>query len=140
MKLTLLPLQNDELVRVRWEGPISLRGRPAGHDPLQELLGPQCFGHKVILNLEKAVGIDTSGVSWLMHTQKRFAQAGGRLILCGIPPVVSEVLELLRLTDLIDAAPTEADARDLALGRPRPGAAGTEPNGGAVPAVPRLSG
>jgi anti-anti-sigma factor len=107
---------------------------------LQELLGPQCFGHKVLLNLEKAVGIDTSGVSWLMHTHKRFAGAGGRLIVCGIPPVVAEVLDLLRLTDLIDVAPTEADGRDVALGRAEAGRAGGQPNGGAVPAVPRLSG
>src|SRR2546421_677139 len=59
-----------------------------------------------------------------MHTHKRFAQAGGRLILCATPPVVTEVLDLLRLTDLLDTAPTEAEARDLALGRPEPGAAG----------------
>jgi anti-anti-sigma regulatory factor len=115
MKLTLLPIQKDEVLRVRCDGPVSLTGSNPDGEPLQELLGPHCFGLNVLLNLEQAQGIDTSGVIWLMRAHKRFAGQKGKLVLYLVPPMVSALLDILHLTDELAIAASEPAARDLAL-------------------------
>jgi anti-anti-sigma factor len=127
MELTLLPLQNDDVIRIRCDGPVSCR---QANDPLHTLLGPHCYRHKVILSLERSQAIDTSGLSWLMRTQKEFAEHGGKVVLYAVPPVVLDVLDFVRLTPLLHIAPGEQAACDLLAdppsGKPRgDGAAGS---------------
>jgi anti-anti-sigma factor len=110
MKLTLLPLQDDDILRVRCDGDLTLRGEAAKGDPLEALLGPRSFGHKVVVNLEKVQNIDTSGISWLTRVQERFRKSNGRLVFFGISPRVAQTLDFLRLTPLLTTAPTEAAA------------------------------
>src|SRR5262245_43098959 len=106
MKLTLVSLDSD-LVRVQCEGNISQDTFKVGEDPLEGLLGANCYKHTVLLNLEKTHYIDSSGVSWLMSRHKNFLQAGGKLVLYSIPPMVSQVLHLLRMSLILDMAADE---------------------------------
>jgi anti-anti-sigma regulatory factor len=118
MKLTLLPLQDDNVVRVRSEGSISKRG---SEDPLLALLGPHCYTHRVLLSLDSAPSIDTSGICWLASSHKRFTEASGKLVLAAVPPVVLDVLEFLRLTPLLHfAADEQAAGESVAAPAPRP--------------------
>jgi hypothetical protein len=98
MELTLLPLQNDDVLRIGSHGAVSQRN-PS--DPLLALLGPHCYAHKILLSLDESQGIDTSGICWLINTNKRFTQAGGKLVLFAVPPVVLDVLDFLNLTPLL---------------------------------------
>ncbi len=107
MKLTMLPLQKDDVIRIRTEGQISQR---EAEDPLFALLGPNGFTHRVLLKLDRAPGINTSGLCWLVGSQKRFHQAGGKLVLTGVPPVVLDVLDFLRLTPMLHIATDEQEA------------------------------
>jgi anti-anti-sigma factor len=129
MKLTLLPIQKDEVLRVRCDGPVSLAVSSADADPLQGLLGPDCYGLNVLLNLEQAQSIDTSGLIWLMRAHKRFAGHQGKLVLYSVPPMVTALLDTLRLTNELAIATGEAGARELALdgGRTRPSRAPEKP-------------
>jgi anti-anti-sigma factor len=113
MNLSLLPLDSEILFRVRCDGPVSLRGQAPGADPLHALLGPNCYSHKILLCLEGASSIDTSGLAWLMRTHKAFAKAGGVLVLFSVPPTVLDLLDVLRMTPLLHIAEDEAAARDL---------------------------
>jgi anti-anti-sigma regulatory factor len=115
MKLNLLPLQNDEVLRVRGEGALTFRQQEGPGDPLQALLGPHCYSHKVLLNLERAQTLETSGIIWLMRTSERFTQARGTLVLYAVPPTVGDVLDFLRLTPLLRIAANEAEALEMAL-------------------------
>jgi anti-anti-sigma regulatory factor len=115
MKLTLMPVQNDNVLRVRSDGSVSRRGP---EDPLQTLLGPHCYTHKVLLNLDQSQGIDTSGVCWLVSCHKHFTQMGGKLVLYDVPPVVLDFLNFLRLTPLLHIAPNEQAACELVLREP----------------------
>src|SRR5262245_34503580 len=101
MKLTYKPLDNDDVVRVVCEGLLSTRGTPPTSDPLLELLGPHCYRHKVVLNLERTDGTDTSGLIWLMRVVGRFAQGGGRLVVYGFSPSFRHMVEVLGLSDMI---------------------------------------
>jgi anti-anti-sigma factor len=113
MKLTLLPLQHDDVIRIRCDGDVTLRGLASGVDPLEALLGPRYAGQKVLLNLEKAETIDTSGISWLMRAHDHFRKANGRLVLWAVPPRVTQALDFLRLSQLLKTAPTEDAALAL---------------------------
>src|SRR5262245_8309709 len=101
MQLIHLPLQPDNVTRVGCEGPVSLRGRAPASDPWRELRGPHCFNHRVLLSLEKAQGIDTSGVIWLMRAFDQFRRGTGRLMLCAVPPIVQQTLAVLGLDALL---------------------------------------
>jgi len=116
MKLTLLPLENDEVIRVRCEGTLSLRQAEPQTDPLQILLGPHCYTHKVLLNLERSQAIDTSGVCWLCHSQTRFNQSRGALILYSVPPIVTDILDFIKMRSHLRIAETEPQARTMVLG------------------------
>jgi anti-anti-sigma regulatory factor len=107
MKLTMLPLQKDDVIRIRTEGQI---GQREVEDPLLALLGPNGFTHRVLLKLDRASGINTSGLCWLVESQKRFDHAGGKLVLTGVPPVVLDVLDFLRLTPMLHIAADEQEA------------------------------
>jgi anti-anti-sigma regulatory factor len=122
MKLTLLPLQNDEVVRIRCDGRITLQGVAANGDPLETLLGPHCYTLKVLMSLQHTQGIDTSGVSWLMREIKKFEQSHGRLVLYAVPPVVVQMLDFLRLTPSVPIASSDVAAREWALTGAKPAA------------------
>jgi ABC-type transporter Mla MlaB component len=114
MKLTLLPLENDNLIRVKCEGPITSPHLTSDKDPLEALLGPHCYTHRVLMNLEKVRSIDTGGVCWLLRLQKHFQANQGRIVLYLVPGVVSDVLDIMRLTPLLHIALDEAAAREMA--------------------------
>ena len=114
LQLHHVPIAGDIMVRVRGEGILTLRGRPHGSDPLQELLGGRCYAHTVLMSLEKIVGAETSGVSWLYQTGGRFHAAGGRLFLYAVPATVLSLFELLEMTLPFAVVGTEAEARALA--------------------------
>lgn len=122
LQLTYLPLAGGEsVIRVRAEGILTLRGRPLGSDPLRDLLGPLCYGHTVVLSLEKVVGAETSGVSWLYQTGERFAAGGGRVAVYAVPPQVRSLFELLGMELPFRIAVTESEARAAVAG-PSPAA------------------
>jgi len=109
MQLTLSKSDND-VVHVHCDGSITQEGFKPGTDPLEELLGANCYNKKVLLNLEHTHYIDSSGVGWLMGRNKQFRQSGGRLILYSIPPMVGQVLQLLRMGMVLELASDEATA------------------------------
>jgi len=115
MQLSLLST-DDGVIRIQCEGNVSQQNIQPGSDPLEVLLGSDCYDRTVLLNLERTEYIDSSGVSWLMGRHKRFLSGGGKLILHSIPPMVNQVLQLLRMTTILHIAADENAARKVAQG------------------------
>jgi anti-anti-sigma factor len=116
MQLTLASDQQN-VYRVACEGDITLSDFGVGRDPLQELLDTDytdCFSRKVLLGLEKAKYIDSSGVSWLIRSHKRFQERGGMLVVHSVPPVIRNVLNLLRMDLVLHIAENETAAHAVA--------------------------
>ena len=67
-----LSLQSEEkdLLYLTCRGAISLPDFQPEKDPLLKLLGPTVYSRKLLLNLEHASLLDTSGISWLIHGHK----------------------------------------------------------------------
>jgi anti-anti-sigma factor len=87
-----------------------------GADPLEALIGPDVFGRPVFLDLGRTTYMDTAAVGWLIGLHKKFKQAGGRLILHSIPPLVDQMFQLLKLPAILHVASDEVAARALAEG------------------------
>jgi anti-anti-sigma factor len=107
---------SQDLIRIQNEGEITQIDFRPGHDVLPELLGADCYARKVLLNMERTPYIDSAGVGWLVMCHKRFKEAGGRLIIHSIPPMVNQILKLLKMPALLHIAENDAAAQALALG------------------------
>jgi anti-anti-sigma factor len=115
MKLTLIATEHD-VTRIQNEGDITQMDFRAGTDLMANLLGPDGYSRKVLLNLEKTPYIDSAGVGWMVMCHKHFKEAGGRLVIHSVPPMVNQILRLLRMPDILYMAGDEAAAKALALG------------------------
>lgn len=115
MQLTMIS-DDSSFVRLRCEGQMSQSDFQPGVDPLESLLGRDCFSRKVLLNLEKTEYIDSSGISWLIVCHKHFLKAGGKMVLHTIPPMVYQALQWLRMPLILHLADDEAAAVALASG------------------------
>jgi anti-anti-sigma factor len=120
MKLTLLPLGKDGPLRVRCEGNLTSPHLAGAADPLETLLGSQVYLRSVVVDLESVKSIDTSGLCWLLHANKRTQKAGGRLVLYRVPPLVCDMLDVLRLSGQLLLAEDEESACALAHAEDKP--------------------
>ena len=68
----------------------------------------------LLLDLGAADFIDSSGLSWLLMWHKRYASAGAKLVLHSIPPMVGDVLRMMRLDSVFNIAADEKAARAIA--------------------------
>jgi anti-anti-sigma factor len=115
MKLTLVSDDGGVLL-VRCEGQISQLRFQVDGNPFEDLLGAECFRRPVLLDLERAEWIDSSGISWLIVSHKRFLQAGGALVLHTLPPRIRQVLQFCRMDKVFNLAANESEARNAAPG------------------------
>lgn len=106
---------DGEIVTVHCEGDINQIYFQLGN-PLEKLLGALTFRRQVIFNLEDVNFLDSSGLSWLVACHKRFQEHGGRMVLCGIPPRVMQVLQFCRMDRLFAITEDAAAARAVLLG------------------------
>jgi anti-anti-sigma factor len=113
--MKLVKLENDgDMARLSSEGEITQQSLVPGHHPLVEALGPDVYGMKVLLSLEKTTYIDSSGISWLVIAQKHFMQKGGKLVIHSPPAMIDQVLRLLKMHLVLNLATDEAGARAMA--------------------------
>lgn len=113
MKLTVTG-DTGGILKLSCEGAITQDLVNPGLDPMAALFGPGIFARKVIMSLEKAPYIDSSGISWLLICHKHFAQLGGKIVLHSVPPMVMKVLKLVQLPKIVGTADSEAEAVALA--------------------------
>lgn len=107
---------NADCVRVELVGRLSHDGWPVGFDPFAELLGTEIYAHKVLLNLGRSTYLDSSGVSWLLDSNRRFQEAGGALVLHSATPLAAQFLKMMRMDLVLTVVSDEAAARQKVNG------------------------
>jgi anti-anti-sigma factor len=107
MKLTKVS-EVGGVVCLQCEGEISPFRYPSDATSFEPLLGPRAFHLKVLVDLENTAFIDSSGISWLILTHKQFVKHGGMLVLHSIPPMIQQMLKLMKMELVLNLA---ADAR-----------------------------
>lgn len=113
LDLSLQAKEND-LLFLNCQGSISLPDFHPEKDPLLELMGPEVYSRKLLLNLEHVNLLDTSGISWLIHCHGACGRAGGILVLYSIPRRVRYILQLLQMERLFHTAADATAARAIA--------------------------
>ncbi len=116
MKLRLRSEEASGICEIQADGAIRAVEEPRDLRDIEELLGPQCFRRKVLLDLQHALHIDSSGVCWLIHLHKKSQNAGGTLIVFSVPPGVMAVFKLLGVQHHLNLAADARSARALAVG------------------------
>ncbi len=112
MKL-LIKSQENGLTLVEATGEISQKRLAAQTEPLNELLGEDCYRGKVLLDLHAVEAIDSSGIGWLLSSQKKFRTAGGLLVLHSLSPFARDLMRILNMQLVFKMAEDEAAARRL---------------------------
>jgi anti-anti-sigma factor len=116
MELRLVS-DDSEVVRLACEGNINPQNSSDGITMFDRVLGSAGgFTRKTLLSLEKVGFIGSSGIGMLLMSHKLFNQAGGRLVLHSLPPMVSNALQLMKMSLVLHIAKDEQSARALALG------------------------
>jgi hypothetical protein len=75
-----------------------------------DLLGPHCYRQRVILNLERSDGVDTSGLMWLVRVATKFASGGGRLAVYNFSANFRNMLDVLGMSGSVALATSEPTA------------------------------
>jgi anti-sigma B factor antagonist len=111
MDMQLSIVSNDGgVVRVRASGQITQGALAANPEPMGPLLGEGGYGRRVALSLADATFLDSSGMGWLLLCNKRFREADGRLVIHSVPPVVLDVIKVMRLDQVLKIAEDEVAA------------------------------
>jgi len=75
----------------------------------------------VVLDMAEARFIDSSMLKELLRANTATRDAGGRLVLTAVQPAVERLLDLTRVRELLDFAPSREDALGRASGGPAGG-------------------
>ena len=65
---------------------------------------------KVMIDLSKVTFVASLGIRLLLTTARALAKSGGRLVMFGATPAVSEILETTALSDIIPVFLSEEEA------------------------------
>jgi len=111
MKLVLQEIHPTGHVRIGAEGEITIRDfADPGKNPFEVVLGANWSSQRVLLNMEQVAFIDSSAIGWMIDSHRRFKDKGGRLVLYAPTPRVKDMIDLLKMRQVLDVRDTESDA------------------------------
>jgi anti-anti-sigma factor len=118
MKLLLQEIDSSGVARISAQGDITIRdfADPA-KNPLEIVLGSNWAKQRVVLGLEGIDFIDSSAIGWMIDTHRKFALQSGRVVWYAPTPRVKDMIDLLKMRQLLDIRETEAEARALVNGQ-----------------------
>lgn len=67
----------------------------------------------LVLNLQDIESIDDAAARTLASAQEQFYDASASFVICGLRPAVELRLDEMGLLDILNATPTESEARDI---------------------------
>ena len=116
---SLLGTDDAEIAHITAEGDATaVDFRLAGVHHFDTLLGDDWSSRRVLVNMERVPCIDSSAIGWLIHAQRAFRAAGGKLVLYSVSPSVRNVLELLKIGRVVPLAISKDAGRALLLEKP----------------------
>jgi anti-sigma B factor antagonist len=115
MKLSI-DSDDGQTVKMKVAGSVTQQEITLMADPVSDLLGPEAYRRRVCMDLGNAGFLDSSGINWLILNHKRFRENGGKLVLHSLPPLVMNVIKVLKMHRVFDIAESPQAAFALASG------------------------
>jgi anti-anti-sigma factor len=78
-------------------------------EPLGLKTGPD---RHVVLNMQHATFLDSSGIGWLLSLNRVLRQKNLRLVLYALPPIIERVVSMMRLDEAISVLPDLQKVKD----------------------------
>src|ERR1700722_7726322 len=111
MKLSLREIDKSGVVRINAEGDITTRDfADPGKNPMELVLGANWPTHRVLMGLEKISFIDSSAIGGMIDCNRKFKEKGGRMLLYAPTPRVKDMIDLLKMREVLEIHNTEAEA------------------------------
>ena len=107
-----LAIQSEDngVVQVKSSGRITQDQLAKKPDPLGDLLGSGVYSRNLLLDMSDTEFLDSSGVSWLLVSHKKFQEENGRMVIHSVPPIVLNVIKILRMNLVFELADNEEKA------------------------------
>jgi anti-anti-sigma factor len=110
MKLVVVSNEPNYL-KVALKGDIHASSvEPAEPDKLNELLGEGWPARKVLMDLGAIAMAGSAAIGWMLAINRRFKQAGGRLVIHSMRPDVAKSFKLLKVDTVLEIFPDEKGA------------------------------
>jgi anti-sigma B factor antagonist len=97
----------DDVRIVRLAGKMDTVGARTAQDALVPNISA---GQKLIIDMTDCEYVASSGLRVLLIAAKQAAQVGCRAVLCGVQPLVWDVIVMTGFEDVLERFPTQADA------------------------------
>ena len=115
----MVSIEKGGVIRVAAEGEVTADDFEDPNDnPLGKLLGTTWSNNNVLLDLSRVTYIDSSAIGWLISCSRAFKAGGGRFVAHSVQPAVKQILDMLRIGQVVPLAPDETAARALLNGAP----------------------
>ncbi len=101
---------DGDIVRGRLTGRITQKEISPTSDPFAEELGDDAYSKKVLLDMQNAEYLDSSGIGWLLACNNRFKTAGGGLAMHGFIRQVLDIIRVLQMHKVLNIGADEAEA------------------------------
>src|SRR6476469_7507861 len=112
----ILSIDSDDgnTVQVKVAGSVTQQEIALLAEPGCDLLGPEAYRRRGCMHLGNAGVLDSSGINWLILKHKRFREQGGKLVLHSLPPLVMNVIKVLKMQRVFDIAESPQAAQAMA--------------------------
>ncbi len=79
-------------------------------EPLEQVIGPDGFANRLLVDLAKLSELNAAGVEWLIKTKERCHAAGGEVMYYALPKALRTVVDSSPTGSGLEMADNEADA------------------------------
>ena len=108
--------QDDKVCHLSLSGRISQTLLGSSGDQLSQLLGEANYDQNILLSLQKTDYIDSSGIGWLLATDKKIRAAGGKLVLHSLPSDVQHIFGIMNLNTILNVVKDKQQANQVVAG------------------------
>ena len=100
--LNLVAIDKDGCIHVATSGSVTAaEAHFLGKNPLETILGATWPVNRVLVDFSKTDFIDSSAIGWLINSAREFRLRGGRLAVHSVTPRVRQMLNLLKIGQLV---------------------------------------
>ncbi|MCC5829214.1 MAG: STAS domain-containing protein [Phycisphaeraceae bacterium] len=105
--------EDGRLLKLKAEGVILPGGLMSDDCPLSEKFGEEIFKRRVLINFEQVDFVNSPGLGWLLKINGSFDKHGGQLAIYAVPSMVRQTFRLVKLSNRIRIAESEARALEM---------------------------